>query len=621
MKWYNFRNGGHVPIKGYASGGIVDDYTYDAGFGEQSAVEYDAGPGIVPGTNLQGSYAPDTLDYGANAADDLTFTHDQLNPELTSTSIGYNPIDAGGSDLATSGGVADIIPDWQHHTFTGETNDPGDIWWGDDATPWFGADGTGVGQHLLTDAEINNTFTAGANTHGVGTESGVGLPGGGTVPVSQPIPYGGIGSYLSGPGGVGVNTGIPQGGHAANAIAAYLSGANAPQYNQQISDQLGAEAAWGGVDHDALDAYKEDQAAQAQVYASDGHNANQDPAASGTILTDSGQEIHYDGPGEYESAQNIANVINEGGINPETGDPWISSGPNVLSAADEGLFGLGADYNDEFVENYDANYEHAQNNPTGQTTGNPLYDQGYAEVGGLADTLINNSTIGLIGNAITGENLLPTYDDLLPPAAAFNNDDHDDHNNDGDPTNDTGNAGWGFTSIADMFDGGGPGQSGDSYSGGIHGDNTVGDTSEGVGSIFDDWTGGSDDSGSDDSGGDSGGGGGGYSCYVATALNEHGYWTMQKKLRLLSWCIRSKPEGKLDTKLWRNGYCWFGKEIIAPRVGHPLIRWLSDGFYESVVEKRVTVKSMLGLAFFYIPSYKMGVWKMLRGKLEEIDRT
>ena len=139
----------------------------------------------------------------------------------------------------------------------------------------------------------------------------------------------------------------------------------------------------------------------------------------------------------------------------------------------------------------------AEANPYGQTTGTPIYEQGYAEPGGFADTIINNSLLGTVGGAITGENLLPTYDDLLPPAEAFTDsgDDDDDGGwqNDGDPTNDQGNAGWGFTSISDMFDGGGPGQSGDSYSGGIHGDNTVGDTSEGFTSVVSDWFGGGSD--------------------------------------------------------------------------------------------------------------------------------
>ncbi len=71
------------------------------------------------------------------------------------------------------------------------------------------------------------------------------------------------------------------------------------------------------------------------------------------------------------------------------------------------------------------------------------------------------------------------------------------NNNDGDATNDTGNAGWGFTSIADMFDGGGPGASGDSYTGGIHGNKTVGNTAAGSGSIVKDISTGKSDSTSD----------------------------------------------------------------------------------------------------------------------------
>ena len=451
---------------------------------------------------------------------------------------------------------------------------------------------------------------------------------GSVPPNAQPVgtvdtPQGTVMQYTS-PGQPGVYTGIPHGGHAANAINAYLSGANAQQYNDQIAGQLNAASTWGGVDQGALDAYKEEQATQAQTYVDAASGGDEvDLTGGATTLTDDfGGEITADNEFEAGLGENIVDIINEGGINPETGDPNIVAGPNVLSAVDEGAFGFGDDYNSEFGENYDAQLEHSNNNPTGQSTGTPLYDQGYVglgvdPIGDAVGSVVNNSIIGTVGTAITGEPLMADITSLLPPEESFSDydggsDDNDNsHNNDGDPTNDTGNAGWGFTSIADIFDGGGPGTSGDSYTGGVWGDNTVGSTSSSS----------SDSGGSDDSGGDSGGGGGGYSCYVATALNDHGYWTTQKKLRLLSWCIKSKPEGKLDTKLWRNGYCWFGKEIIAPRVGHPLIRWLSDGFYESVVEKKVTVKSMLGLAFFYIPSYKMGVWKMLRGKLEEIDRT
>ena len=78
---------------------------------------------------------------------------------------------------------------------------------------------------------------------------------------------------------------------------------------------------------------------------------------------------------------------------------------------------------------------------------------------------------------------------------------------------------WGFTSISDMFDGGGPGQSGDSYSGGIHGDNTVGDTSEGFTSVVSDWFGGgSDDNDSGGGGSDSGGGGGGAITFLPNSV-------------------------------------------------------------------------------------------------------
>ena len=174
-----------------------------------------------------------------------------------------------------------------------------------------------------------------------------------------------------------------------------------------------------------------------------------------------------------------------------------------------------------------------------------------------------------------------------------------------------------------MFDGGGPGQSGDSYSGGIHGDNTVGDTSEGFTSVVSDWFGGgSDDNDSGGGGSDSGGGGGGgYGCYVATALRDGGYWSDIRRLKLLSWCMKAKPEGKLDTLLWRNGYTEFGKKVIAPRVDNKVIQWLSDGFYDSTVRNKLTMKSIAGKLFFYVPSYGIGLWKAVRGKLVEIERT
>jgi len=130
-------------------------------------------------------------------------------------------------------------------------------------------------------------------------------------------------------------------------------------------------------------------------------------------------------------------------------------------------------------------------------------------------------------------------------------------------------------------------------------------------------------SGSGDSGGSSTSSsiGGGYSCYVATALSNKGYWSNTRKLKLIKWCINAKPEGRLDTKLWRNGYVTFGKNVIAPRVSNKIIQWLSNGFYYATVYKKKNIQAIVGKLFFYIPSYTIGIWKALRGKLVDIERT
>ena len=129
---------------------------------------------------------------------------------------------------------------------------------------------------------------------------------------------------------------------------------------------------------------------------------------------------------------------------------------------------------------------------------------------------------------------------------------------------------------------------------------------------------------SNDDNDDNGGGGGifgGYSCYVATALTDAGYWPNIKKIKLIKWCVESKPENKLDTILWRNGYVTFGKKIIAPRVDNKIIQWLSNGFYCATVKKERNTQAILGKLFFYIPSYSIGIWKALRGTLVDIERT
>lgn len=129
------------------------------------------------------------------------------------------------------------------------------------------------------------------------------------------------------------------------------------------------------------------------------------------------------------------------------------------------------------------------------------------------------------------------------------------------------------------------------------------------------------DSGSGSESSDSGSNTGGYSCYVATALNDKGYWPTIKKMKLIKWCIDSKPEDKFDTKLWRNGYVVFGKTVIAPHVDNKIIQWLSDGFYDSRVKNKKDIKSLIGLLFFYVPSYTIALYKMLRNDLVDIERT
>ena len=641
LTWYNL--GGL--IRGYQDGGTaglpqtiaVDQTPVQSGAdlvnpitGETVSAAGAVGAAQAPaqfqtGYNPQANWTPDLtvdptsidssyVDVGAAPAPaPNTVTAASLDvPNLAGT-VGQNPVQIGNEYSAAPPVPGGYAPEVGTEGFGNEVVDPYALS-EDVVETWEDQGLSGV-----LGNEYEEAVAAGVHPNTVNEQIGVGANAAVTGNFNP------VANYIAGPGGPGVNTGIPQGGHAANAIASYFAGGQGPS---QLS--YTAPATSTGVDYGQLDEFKENLAGQSQAIVDAAGGGGSDVAVdpvTGTIETLGGGEIAYDSPAEQVNAENIAEIIEEGGINPETGDPNIVAGPNVLGAADEGFFGIGADYNQEFQENYEAQSDHAEANPYGQTTGTPIYEQGYAEPGGFADTIINNSLLGTIGGAITGENLLPTYDDLLPPAEAFTDsgDDDDDGGwqNDGDPTNDQGNAGWGFTSISDMFDGGGPGQSGDSYSGGIHGDNTVGDTSEGFTSVVSDWFGGgSDDNDSGGGGSDSGGGGGGgYGCYVATALRDGGYWSDIRRLKLLSWCMKAKPEGKLDTLLWRNGYTEFGKKVIAPRVDNKVIQWLSDGFYDSTVRNKLTMKSIAGKLFFYVPSYGIGLWKAVRGKLVEIERT
>lgn len=138
---------------------------------------------------------------------------------------------------------------------------------------------------------------------------------------------------------------------------------------------------------------------------------------------------------------------------------------------------------------------------------------------------------------------------------------------------------------------------------------------------FDDGVGWADTNKDDTGSSGGGGGGGGYGCYVATALSNSGYWSDTKRLKLIKQCMETKPEGSYLTKVWRNGYVTFGKGVIAPLSDKELIKWFADGYYDSAVGGKKTFKALIGLAFFALPSYSIGIFKALTGKLVDIERT
>lgn len=214
-----------------------------------------------------------------------------------------------------------------------------------------------------------------------------------------------------------VSTGIPEGGYAKQAVADYLAGktlggplsyvageSNVPDY-RALADELGTSV---------IDKYRSEAAT-----SGDNNTANEEMMnassgeVSGEIETLGGGSIRYDSPSEKAHAETIANVILEGGINEDTGQPNISAGPNVLSSSDVGFFGLGDSYTDQFQENYDAQSIHAANNPYGMSTGTPLSQQGFDD--NLLTGLANNSLIGKAGEYITGNTMLPDSSYLLPP--------------------------------------------------------------------------------------------------------------------------------------------------------------------------------------------------------------
>ena len=228
------------------------------------------------------------------------------------------------------------------------------------------------------------------------------------------------------PGAVGpvVATGIPQGGHAAAAIQSYLSGQAAGPLSyttgQSTVPDYRALADSRRKLRESLAASGLDAATQSSIV----NEADTTNSSSGQIETLGGGVIKYSSAGEKKHAESIAKIIEDGGINEATGQANISSGPNVLSSGDAGLFGLGDTYTDQFQENYDAQSAHAADNPYGQSTGTPLSNQNFYD--SALTGLANNSLIGKAGEFITGNEMLPDSSYLLPQPVTYidNNDDN-----------------------------------------------------------------------------------------------------------------------------------------------------------------------------------------------------
>ena len=232
-----------------------------------------------------------------------------------------------------------------------------------------------------------------------------------------------------------VTTGVPQGGYAAPAIQTYLAGNQAPQYGVGpigagvVGGNPTQNAAWqppvtqpyvppattttntttntGGGQGSGPAATQQfvpaaiTNTTPAATYAGETYDTTQDTAGplvtnpavgeTTTYTPEQIQEITTDLsqssliPTEQRIADNtqyIDDVVSGGQvIGDVTVDPaLISAGPNILDASQVGADTDGDgtdDYLQNFQGNYNAQYDHAQANPTGMSTGVPIYNQGF----------------------------------------------------------------------------------------------------------------------------------------------------------------------------------------------------------------------------------------------------
>lgn len=191
-----------------------------------------------------------------------------------------------------------------------------------------------------------------------------------------------------------------------------------------------------------------------------------------------------------------------------------------------------------------------------------------ADAGGGGDYSFDNpSPTGSYGGSLT----------TGQPSAA--NQAYFDSVNSGSSSSANANSGGGYTSIGDMFDGGGAGASGSTFGGALGGvSNAVGATPAGsggggytsVGDMFDGGGPGASTSGGRDfagpnpdgsAGNDGGGGGGGGGCVVATHAVESGAFTPHMKREAVVWCVQAL-HGKWWGEAVRRGYRHLGRKKI-----------------------------------------------------------
>ena len=242
MPWYKHLNlGGFAGLRGYQAGGPVF-IPNDAGAvsGADLAVN-PGGPSITASTPIiDNVYRPDlapqaggyevtgTGDFGGEVIDPYALAQPEALVTNYDGLANVNPYEAGSGQF--QGADYQVATDplinahQQGYTFTDPVNP---------ANPQDNSQA-----ELQYTAPEDAVFAPPAAVPSVGTANAINSGATGN-------PANVVGSYIGGGGAPGVNTGIPQGGHAAPAIAQYFAGTNVPQLsynNPQTSSAVDTDS-------------------------------------------------------------------------------------------------------------------------------------------------------------------------------------------------------------------------------------------------------------------------------------------------------------------------------------------------------------------------------------------